>query len=53
MAAVRLGSCAAFVMLQNAQADRMLHRGQWYRVRLNGADVISVELLEAAEFPTA
>ncbi len=27
-------------------------RGQWYRIRLDGADVISVELLEAAEFPS-
>ena len=26
-------------------------RGQWYRVRMDGADIVSVELLEAAEFP--
>lgn len=26
-------------------------RGQWYRVRLDGADVVGVELVEAAAFP--
>ena len=30
----------------------MERRGQWYCVRLDGADVVSVELLEAAEFPS-
>jgi hypothetical protein len=30
----------------------MLRRGQWYRVRLDGADIVGVELLEAAEFPS-
>lgn len=29
------------------------HRGQWYRVQMDGADVVRVELLEAEGFPDA
>ncbi len=27
-------------------------RGQWYRIHMDGADIVSIELLEAAEFPS-
>ena len=27
-------------------------RGQWYRVRMDGADVVEIQLREAAEFPS-
>ncbi len=26
-------------------------RGQWYRIQMDGGDVVAIELLEAAEFP--
>ena len=27
-------------------------RGQWYRIRMDGADIVSIELLEAPDFPS-
>ena len=29
-----------------------LTRGQWYRIQMDGGDVVAIELLEAAEFPS-
>ena len=27
-------------------------RGEWYRIRMDGADIVSIELLEAPDFPS-
>ncbi len=30
----------------------MLPRGQWYRIQMDGVDIVSVDLHEAPEFPS-
>ncbi len=30
----------------------LVRRGQWYRIQMDGADIVSIYLLEAADFPS-